>query len=257
MSNGQYEVQPEAMRSTVGNVGGIIMQAMNVAMDLQSTVLNVAAFANIGNTVGSQNTAMQAQQVQALTSVLNLLQKINDLVKRSADDYEAADRDVAVGYGADHGQTPGSSSLWSAPTATQLANHAINDSVGVAGEPRSVGNVLGYLSDVGVGDLGSQPITDVRFDDASGFANWLDTSPENQARLGVIGVYSGDVRDFGDVPGGVQAGDIVVVEANNLPGGHHQVIGIAGNNGELYNHGIVTPEFHHGATVRVYRPMAF
>jgi uncharacterized protein YukE len=256
MSNGQYEVQPEAMRSTVGNVGGIIMQAINAALDLQSTILNGASFANIGNLVASANSAMQGQQVAALQSLLRLLQNVNDLVKRSADDYEAADRDVAVGYGADHGNTPGSSSLWSAPAASHLATYAINDSVGVAGEPRSVGNVLDYISHVGLGETGSRPITDARFRDVSGFADWLDASPDNQARLGVIGVYSGDVRDFGDVPGGVHSGDIVVVESHSFADGNQQMIGIAGNNGQLYNHGLITPDFGQTATVRVYRPMA-
>ncbi|KAA2266470.1 WXG100 family type VII secretion target [Solihabitans fulvus] len=256
MSTGQYQARPEAMRSTVGNVGGIIMQTINVALELESMLVSPSSFGMFGSAVASANTAMQGQQVAALQSLLKLLQEVNDLVKRSADDYEAADQAVSAGYGGHStgGSTP--SSMWSSPTASQLATYALNDSVGVGGEPHSVGNVLDYMGRVGLGDLGTKPITDVQFHDVDGFANWLDASPDNQARVGVIGVYSGTVRDLGDVPGGVHGGDVVVVDSRNVADPSQHVIGIAGTGGQLYNHGPISPDFGGLANVRIYRPMS-
>jgi len=253
MSTGQYEVRPEAMRATAGNVGGIIMQTINTAMDLESTLVNTGSFAVIGDAVASANAAMQGQQVAALRSLAGLLQKANDHIRQSADDYDTADRDVAAGFGGP-GDAPQSTSLWSSPAASALAAHAIGDSTGAAGEPTSVGNVLGYLSRAGLGDVGGSGV-DGRFAEGGAFADWLDASSDNQASLGLIGTYSGDVRDLGDVPGGVQAGDVVVIGSSSSSDGS-SIIGVAGNNGQLYNHGPITPEFERMAAVRVYRPMA-
>src|SRR5882757_4294391 len=51
MDTGQYEVRPEAMRSAVGNIGGIIMQTVNAVLDLEKLVLAPTSFAMIGDAV--------------------------------------------------------------------------------------------------------------------------------------------------------------------------------------------------------------
>ena len=63
VSTGQYDVTPEAVRSIVGNVGGIIMQTVNAVLELESMVVAPTSFATIGSAVASTNTALQAQQV--------------------------------------------------------------------------------------------------------------------------------------------------------------------------------------------------
>lgn len=246
MTSGQYCVRPEAMRSAVGNIGGIILSAMNTLLDLESLIVAPTSFAVIGSSVAGENTAMHGNQVSSLQLLLQVLQDVNGLVKQCADDYESADQEVAWAYGGPPAAPDGHSGLWSSPTAPTLAHFAMNDSAGAPGEPHAVGNVLGYLSQVG---MSRQPITDVTFDDANGFADWLDESPHHQARIGVVGVYAGTVRDLGDVPGGVHRGDIVVSDAGGPP-----VIGVVGAHGTLYNHGVLSPECTQGATIRVYRP---
>lgn len=251
---GEYQAQPEAMRSTVGNVGGIIMQGVNVVADLEKTVVAPTSFATFGTAVASANAAMQSSQVTALRSLLNLLQQVNDSVKKSADEYQAADQAVAGGYGGNPAATtPAPSRIWGSSNAGQLATSAINDSAGSTPEPGSVGNVLRYLGDAGSGQLAQHPITDTRFHGVSDFNDWLAGDADNQARVGVIEVYAGTARGLGDVPGGVQGGDVVVIEPQSTPGAQ-PFIGIAGDTGQLYNHGLVDPAIQGVAKVSVYRP---
>jgi uncharacterized protein YukE len=251
--SGEYRAQPEAMRSTVGNIGGIIVQGINAVADLERTVIAPTSFATFGGAVAVANTAMQSQQVTALRRLLTLLQQVNDLVKKSADEYQAADEAVSGGYGGR--PAPGGllSQIWGSAGASELATHAINDSAGAAGEPRSVGNMLRYLGDMGMGQLGTHPITDARFRGVADFNDWLGGDADNQARVGVIEVFSGTARSFGDVPGGVLGGDLVVVEPMPQARGE-SVIGIAGDGGRLYNHGPVNADIHGLAILSVYRP---
>jgi uncharacterized protein YukE len=249
---GEYRAQPEAMRSTVGNVGGIIVQGINVVRDLERTIIPPMSFATFGGAVAAANTAMQSHQVTALRRLLTLLQQVNDQVKKSADEYQAADEAVSGGYGAGTA-SGGISQIWGTPHAAELATHAINDSAGAAGEPGSVGNVLRYLGNAGLGQLGAHPITGSSFTGVADFNDWLGGNADNQAHVGVIEVYSGTARSFGDVPGGVHSGDLVVVEPITFA--HYEsVIAVAGDGGELYNHGPVSADIRGLATLSVYRP---
>jgi uncharacterized protein YukE len=245
VTTGQYELRPEAVRSAVGNVGGIIMQAITVLLDLESMIVPPTSFAAIGSAVASANTALQGQQVTAMRSLLTLLQEVNDLVRRTADDYDSADRAVAQGFGGPAPTQVAAQALWSSPAAAQLAGVAVGDSG--AGASRSAGTVVGYLTQAGLGTGASAPTGSPQE-----FTAWLDATPDNQAALGVIGVYSGAARGFADVPGGVHNGDLVVID----PGATGDpMIGIIGNSGQLYNNGPVRPRFGEVATLRVYRPM--
>jgi uncharacterized protein YukE len=249
-STGQYNVSPEAVRSVVGNVGGIIMQTMNTVLDLEKMVVAPASFATIGTAVASANTRMQAQQVTAMRSLLSLLQQVNDLVKRSADDYDSSDQAVAAGYGGQQGSTPApqSTGLFSSSAGAQVAAQAVAAGTGPSSTPGSVGSVVGYLTSAGVGSAAGVPTSNPH-----DFVSWLDASPDHQADLGVIGVYSGTARGFGDVPGGVHDGDMVVVDPGSAGSG--TALGVIGNSGQMYNNGLVRPDFGDVATLRVYRPI--
>src|SRR5262245_49733457 len=150
MAGAEFQAQPEAMRAVVGNIGGILVKAINTVMDLESQVLSPASFASLGSAVASANTALQGQQVQAMRTLLHVLQEVNNLVHQSANDYETVDGAVAAGYGggAAHGAP-----LWSAAPGADLVGLA---SAGAAatGDPHSVSNVLTYLSQAGLGGSG-------------------------------------------------------------------------------------------------------
>ena len=146
-----------------------------------------------------------------------------------------------------------SSSIWGSSHASELATLAINDSAGAHGEPSSVGNVLRYLGDAQFGRLGDHPITDTRFHGVADFNDWLAGDADNQARVGLIEVYAGTARTFSDVPGGVHSGDVVVVEPL-LFSDRQPVIGVAGDGGRLYNHGLLDARISGLAKVSVYRP---
>jgi hypothetical protein len=252
-SPGQYNVTPEAVRSILGNVGGIIMQSVNTVLDLERLVVPPTSFATIGTAVASANTSLQTQQVSALRSLLTLLQQVNNLVKQSVDAYDSADQAVANGYGgqsATTGTVP-TNPLFSSPNAAAVAGQALTAGTGGAAQPGSVGNVVGYLTSAGVcGPDATVPTTSPH-----DFGTWLDASPDNQASIGVIGVYSGAARGFGDVPGGVVGGDMVIIDPGAGASGSGTMLGIIGNSGQLYNNGPVQPVFGDVATLRVYRPI--
>ena len=253
---GEYRAEPEAMRAGVGNIGGILAHGINAVADLERLVMQPASFAAFGSAVAAANAALHSTQVTAVRTLLQLLQQVNALIKASADAYQAADEDVAAGYGGGHSGTAAPvSSLWGTPHAAELATLAINDSAGAHGEPSSVGNVLRYLGDARLGRLGEHPITDARFDGVADFNDWLAGDADNQARMGLIEVYAGTARTFSDVPGGVHSGDVVVVEPLLFPD-HQPVIGVAGDGGRLYNHGLLDTRISGLAKVSVYRPAA-
>ncbi|ADJ44038.1 hypothetical protein AMES_2215 [Amycolatopsis mediterranei S699] len=250
---GEYRAEPEAMRSAVGNVGGIIAHGINAVADLERLVVQPMSFATFGSAVAAANAALHSGQITAVRTLLQLLQQVNGLVKASADAYQAADRDVASGYGGGHASTSTGSSIWGSSHASELATLAINDSAGAHGEPSSVGNVLRYLGDARLGRLGDHPITDTRFHGVADFNDWLAGDADNQARIGLIEVYAGTARTFSDVPGGVHSGDVVVVEPL-LFSDRQPVIGVAGDGGRLYNHGLLDARTGGLAKVSVYRP---
>jgi hypothetical protein len=201
---------------------------------------------------------MQNQQVTAMRSLLTLLQQVNNMVKSSVDAYDSADQAVATGYGGQPGATgttpTTSTGLWSSPAGAQVAGQAVAAGTGTTStQPGSVSNVVGYLTAAGVGNhTGAAAVPTSSPHD---FVSWLDASPDNQAGLGVIGVYSGTARGFGDVPGGVHDGDMVVIDPGTGTSGAGTVLGVIGNSGRLYNNGLVQPDFGDVATLRVYRPM--
>lgn len=250
-SAGQYNVTPEAVRSIVGNVGGIIMQTMTMVLELETMIVAPTSFATIGSAVASANTQMQGQQVATMRSLLTLLQQVNNLVKTSVDAYDTADHAVASGYGGQNattGTTPTTTGLWSSPTGSLVASQAVGSGTGLAAQPGSVTNVVGYLNAAGLGNGANVPTASPH-----AFVSWLDASPQNQAGLGVIGVYSGTARGFGDVPGGVHNGDVIAIDTGSS--GTTNQLGVIGNSGQLYNNGLVQPDFGDVATLRVYRPM--
>ncbi|MFB9687806.1 WXG100 family type VII secretion target [Amycolatopsis plumensis] len=250
---GEYRAEPEAMRSAVGNVGGILAHGINAVADLERLVVPPMSFATFGSAVAAANAALHSGQITAVRTLLQLLQQINGLVKASADAYQAADQDVASGYGGGHAPSGTASSIWGSSHASELATLAINDSAGAHGEPSSVGNVLRYLGDARLGRLGDHPITDTRFHGVADFNDWLAGDADNQARVGLIEVYAGTARTFSDVPGGVHSGDVVVVEPL-LFSDRQPVIGVAGDGGRLYNHGLLDARTGGLAKVSVYRP---
>ncbi len=249
---GRYEASPEAMRATVGNVGGILVQAINTLLDLESALVEPASFSTLGSAVAGANTELQGQQIRAMRSLLDLLRQTNDSVHDSANGYDDADRDVAGSFGGTGGAST-RSPLWHSSSAADLAGYAVHDSTGAQGEPHSVPNVLGYLTRAGLGELAQRPVAGSLFADPTGFADWLDHSPDHQSQLGVIGVYSGQVRSLADVPG-IQSGDVVVADPSG-PDDSGALIGVAGGDGQLYNHGPVGSDLPYGGEVRVYRPL--
>jgi uncharacterized protein YukE len=241
----QYTVSPEAVRSVVGNVGGILVGTLNLVSELESLELAPTALASIGSPVATANTEVQGQLITAMRQLLGLLQTTNGNVNTSANAYEAADQAVAAGYG-------GNSAEAATPTAvtpgTTLAGQVMAAGAGGTGDPHAVAPVVDSLS-----KLTGHPVG-TAFASPAAFADWLDDRSENQQQVGVLGVYSGDVASLANVPGGLHAGDVVVA----APYGPSlsSELGVVGSDGRLYNDGVVSIDTPYGADVRVYRPMS-
>lgn len=244
-ADGEYSADPEAMRAAAGNLSGILVQAIGTVLDLEALALPADAFGALGGDVAAGATQVRTDQVRALRALLDLLRDTGDAVRRSGDGYADADRDTAASYAAVSGGSVAAQPFWSSQPPDRLAWLAVADGTGAGGTPYSVRTVLDYLSRTGLGDPGHRPAAR----DVAGFADWLDASTDHQARLGLIQVYSGEAAGLTDVPG-MRRGDVVVGQ----PAAEPAVIGIAGGDGELYNHGPVGADLTDG-WLRVYRPL--
>lgn len=241
----QYTVSPEAVRSVVGNVGGILVGTLNLVSELESLELAPAALASIGSPVATASTEVQGQLITAMRQLLGLLQTTNGNVNTSANAYQAADQAVAASYG---GPAAASTTPATATPGTTLAGQVMADGAGGTGDPHAVAPVVDSLS-----RLSGHPVS-TAFASPAAFADWLDDRSEHQQQVGVLGVYSGDVASLAKVPGGLHAGDVVVA----APYGPSPAseLGVVGTDGRLYNQGVVSIDTPYGADVRVYRPMS-
>ena len=257
------------MRHVVGGVGALLVHAVRTAVDLGATALDAQGFGAFGAPVAAAQQDLQSHHVDALDALLHGLQRVNGDVRRVADAYELLDREVAREFdatrttgpaaaaaapgGAATGNAAGGllASLWGSGVGTAVADHARLDAG--AGEPSSVVNVVGYLRDGGVGRVVTDPLPAGEFEGPTSFANWLDSDPAHQTQIGVIHVYRGDVRDLADIPGGVRAGDVVVIDPDVI--GVATAPATAGTAASLANAGPLDPDLGHRASVRVYRPL--
>jgi uncharacterized protein YukE len=241
----EYTVSPEAVRSVVGNVGGILVGTLNLVSELESLELAPNALASIGSPVATANTEVQGQLISAMRQLLGLLQTTNGNVNASANAYEAADQAVAAGYG---GQAAAAATPTAVTPGTTLAGQVMADGAGSTGDPHAVAPVVDSLS-----RLSGHPVS-TAFASPAAFADWLDDRSEHQQQVGVLGVYSGDVASLAKVPGGLHAGDVVVAAPYGPSQGSE--LGVVGSDGRLYNDGVVSIDTPYGADVRVYRPMS-
>lgn len=254
----QFMAQPEAMRAAAGNLGGIVMQAASSVLELEHMIVAPPTFAAIGTSVASANTTMQAHQTTALSSLLTLLQDVNKLITIIADAYELADKNAATGYGGT--TTPATTtaattaSLWSNVAGTQLADQALAGAGGTP-TPHNASTVIGYMSRSGLGQLGTQGTGTMPTGSVASLTSWLDASPANQVWAGVVGVYNGSARSLADVPGGVQPGDVVIVDPGAAAADQQPTIGVVGGGDQLFNNGAITPDFGGTASIQVFRPL--
>jgi hypothetical protein len=261
MSGERYAARPEAMRSAVGNVGGIIMRARRVLVDFERLTndMDPASFGSIGSAVGSASAPLRGLELSALRSLLLLLQSVSARVDQSADKYQAADRAVALSYGGKPVPTSAGPQIWSSPAGAAVAGYAARDAAGGGvPTPHRAESVIGYLAGADLGQLGrgceGAPLC-VPVASAGQLAAWLADSPTHQAQLGVIAVYAGAAGGFDDTPGGLHPGDLVSVEPGVDAADRQVTVGVVGDHGVLYNHGRLSVDFGGIAQVQVYRPL--
>jgi hypothetical protein len=251
MGSGEDTARPEDMQSAAGNVGGLIMQASGTLDAFEQPALDPGSFASIGSSVGSADAALHEQQVSALSSVLSLLAEgVTGTLRQNADGSQEADaayrgRPVPARHGP---------LTWSSSASAALASLAGQDG-GASGvpTPHRAESIVGYLANAGLGQAGQGGTFSLPFGSAAELAAWLEESPDHQAQLGVIGIYMGAARDLDDTPGGLRAGDLVCIEPGADAADQDVIMGVVGDDGGLYNHGLLSVDFGGLAEVHVYR----
>jgi uncharacterized protein YukE len=259
MGSGQYIARPEAMRSAAGHVGGLIMQASSMLLALQQQPdVDPGSLGSIGSSVGSADATLHDQQVSALNCVLSLLQGVSSKVEQSADGYQEADAAVAATYSGEPVPAREGPLTWSSPASAALASQAAQDSGTGAITPHRAESIIGYLAEADLGQIGRRgqggPLS-VPVGSAGDLAAWLEDSPDHQAQLGVIAVYAGAARGLDDNPGRLRPGDLVCIEPGGDAADQDVIAGVVGDDGGLYNHGLLSPDFGGLAEVRIYRPI--
>jgi hypothetical protein len=254
VGSGEGTALPEAMRSAAGHVGGLVMQASGTLQDFEQPTLDPDSFASIGSSVSSADATLHDQQVSALSSVLSLLlQGVTSRVEQSADDLEKADAAQASGPAAARERPL----TWSSPASATLASQAAKDGgTGGVSTPHRAESIVGYLAEAGRGrqgqDVHGRPLS-IPVGSAGDLAAWLEDSPDHQAQLGVIAVYAGAARGLSDTPARLRPGDLVCIAPGADATDQDVIVGVAGDDGRLYNHGLLSPDFGGLAEVRVYR----
>lgn len=123
-SSGQFTVDLTRVLQGSSSLTALAGQSSSAASDLGKLVLDVATFAQIGSPVGAANTFLQSGLTQALGKVADLLKDVGQLVGASAQNYAAADQQVATSLGADAGAATRSGSDGDAFVDHFAATHA-------------------------------------------------------------------------------------------------------------------------------------
>ncbi len=246
-SAGGYQIRPEAARSAVGNIGGVLAQALGVLQEVAQTLAPQTSFAQIGTGTAVQNTALHAQQVSSLQSLLKVVGQLKTLVSECVRAYEEADSLISRLFGADPTQQAGgsaSSGLW----ATGASGAAALTGTATVPGTGAVQPVVDHLTQHGGWDTSTTPAP--TFASPRQFADWLDASVDHQAQAGVVGVYTGPATGpDGTLGVTTHTGDVVIAEH-----GTTSAVGVQAADGRLYNHGVVSLD--QATTVRVYRPIS-
>ena len=145
-SGDQFSITLSGVASAVKSIEGLVGSSSGTAGEVASAILDVLSFAQIGSTVGAQNSALNAKHVESLQKVLELITKIKGLVEQAAQGYADADRATAQGFGGDTtgstGSTTGSTTGTDQPaTDTSGPNHnGLPDYVSPNAHPAVVGH---------------------------------------------------------------------------------------------------------------------
>jgi GH24 family phage-related lysozyme (muramidase) len=132
MSTDSFQILPQAVSETVGAIRSLVSQAGDVIGELESAVLDGAAFAGVGTDVAAANTALQSNQVSSLRQLSQLLDAVNQHVDASNRGYQEADRAAATGYGDDPGTTQLAQAAPAANQATDMTtDQQLRDQLGV------------------------------------------------------------------------------------------------------------------------------
>src|SRR5437588_9024797 len=104
---------PETVRSTVGNIGGIIARTVSVIVGLEGLLLEPGSLGALGGSVALSGGMMRDRQAAALRAVMARLLDADVLVDRWVPSELPGVED------------PGTGVIWSGSAGAELAAHAL------------------------------------------------------------------------------------------------------------------------------------
>jgi hypothetical protein len=147
MSAGAYRAETSEMGTVVKSVEDVGSSFLSATRDLEGLVLDALSFAGIGSGVAAANSALHSQLGSALQKFLSLIGNVNQNVQTAANGYNAADADVAQGYGGGHDATQGGGGAAAAAAPPQLDPRVVDSimrSEGATGEQGGVPEAYGF-----------------------------------------------------------------------------------------------------------------
>ncbi len=116
MASGAYQINPTTVSSIASTMSGLNSHGTGVIGELESLVVDAAAFATIGSAVAGSNGSLQSQLPAVLKALMQLLGQINHNVQTATNGYLAADLAIANSLGG-LSSTPRSTPSATAPAA--------------------------------------------------------------------------------------------------------------------------------------------
>lgn len=104
--------------SIASNMTGLTSHGTGVIGELESLVLDAAAFATIGSAVAGSNASLQTQLPSVLKALMQLLSQVNQNVQKANTGYQNADTAIAQSFG---GNTPAPTTAPTTPAPTTPA----------------------------------------------------------------------------------------------------------------------------------------
>ncbi|WP_326952155.1 hypothetical protein [Amycolatopsis sp. NBC_01286] len=148
MSAGAYHAETTEMGTVVKAVEDVGSSFLSTTRDLEGLVLNALSFAGIGSGVAAANSALHSQLGSALQKFLSLIGNVNQNVQTAANGYNAADADVAQGYGGGTQQAAAGGGAAAAAAPIPQLDPRVVDSImaseGATGEQGGVPEAYGF-----------------------------------------------------------------------------------------------------------------
>lgn len=127
MGSEGYQVNPAAVGSISGDIGGLVSSMTDGISQFGSSLVDGTAFSLIGSPVASANSALQGNLMTGLNQTAQLLTTVNQNVSTAATNYANADTAIAQAYGGNDNATATTTAATQNANAPETAQQLVAD----------------------------------------------------------------------------------------------------------------------------------